>query len=142
MYKQCKVATKSSDKGKSFFLELAAKMLAIYKGLGYKGGYFGGVHNIKDFQTIMEMYKGFASDDWKQFYKELQFTKEEDFFLFEKDTTSGITDPEKINPSLFEKGEKTKNVNFKYKVSKNFHQLLFTKDKGLYNTGKKYLQQI
>jgi len=136
LFKQCKVATESPDKGKSFFLELAAKMLAIYKGLGYKGGYFGGVHSIKDFQTIMEMYKGFANDDWKQFYKEFQFTKEDDFYLFEKDATTGITDPEKINPSLFEKGEKTKNVNFKYKVSKNFHQLLFTKDKGLYNTGK------
>ena len=136
LFEQCKKAIESSDKGKAFFLELAAKMLAIYKGLGYKGGYLGGVHNIKDYQTIMQKFYAYGTEDWKQFYKELQFTKEEDFFLFERDVNTGLTDANKINPSLFEKGLKTKNINFKYKVSKNFHQFLFTKNEGLYNTGK------
>ena len=136
LFEVCKKATESSDKGKSFFLELAAKMLAIYKGLDYKGGYLGGVHNIKDYQTIMQTYKGYAKDEWKQFYKELMFTKEDDFSFFERDANTGITDPKRINPSLFKKGVKTKNVDLKYKVSKNFHQLLFTKNAGLYNAGK------
>jgi methylenetetrahydrofolate reductase (NADPH) len=136
LYNQCKKATESADKGKSFFLELAAKMLAIYKGLGYKGGYFGGIHNINDYQKIMQIFNDYAPNDWKQFYNELQFMQTDDFYLFEKDPVSGITNPEKINPSLFEKGKKTKNVNLSFAVSKNFHQLLFTKNSGLYNTGK------
>lgn len=136
LFEKSKEASKSSDKGKSFFLELAAKMLAIYKGLGFKGGYLGGVHNLNDYKKIMQIFNSYSHDDWKQFYKELQFTKDDDFLIFEKNPVSGITNPEKINQTLFEKGGKTKNVNFKYAVSKNFHQFLFTKKEGLYNAGK------
>jgi len=136
LFEKCKIATESTDKGKSFFLELAAKMLAIYKGLGYKGGYLGGVHNMTDYHKIMSLFGSYTTDDWKVFYKELSFVTEDDFSLFKVDAVTGLTDSNEINPILFEKGVKTKNVNFKYSVSKNFHSLLFTKDKGLFNTGK------
>jgi hypothetical protein len=38
LYEICKNQGTSPDKGKAFFLELAAKQLAIYRGLGYRGG--------------------------------------------------------------------------------------------------------
>ena len=35
----------SPDRGKAFFHEFAAKQIAIYRGLGYRGVYLGGVHS-------------------------------------------------------------------------------------------------
>jgi methylenetetrahydrofolate reductase (NADPH) len=135
LYEKCQKELNSSDKGKQFFLELAAKMLAIYKGLGYKGGYLGGVHNIEDYKKIMKMFYAYEKDDWKQFVLELQYAQQDEFFMFEKDVTTGLT-TNKLNPVLLEKGKKTKHVNLNYAISKRFHNLLFTKDNGLYNTGK------
>ncbi len=135
LYEKCQAALKSSDKGKGFFLELAAKMLAIYKGLGYKGGYIGGVHTIDDYKTIMNIFNAYGDDDWKQFVLEMQYAQQDEFFLFDKEGSTGLT-TDKLNASLFKKGKKTKHVNLNYTVSKRFHKLLFTKGKGLYNTGK------
>jgi len=135
LYKKCQAALNSSDKGKSFFLELAAKMLAIYKGLGYKGGYLGGIHNIEDYKRIMNVFASYGNDDWKQFVLELQYAQQDEFFMFEKDAATGLT-TNTLNPILLEKGKNTKHVNLNYAISKRFHKLLFTKGKGLYNTGK------
>jgi len=42
----CERHAVSPDRGKAFFLELAAKQVAIYRGLGYRGAYLGGVHSV------------------------------------------------------------------------------------------------
>ncbi len=136
LYNKCqKEINSSSDKGKQFFLELAAKMLAINKGLGYKGGYLGGVHNIEDYKKIMNLFYAYEDDDWKQFTKELLYAQEDEFFMFEKNIATGLT-TNNLNPVLLEKGKKPKHQNLNYAISKRFHKLLFTKDKGLYNFGK------
>ncbi len=136
LYKKCQNAIASSeDKGKQFFLELAAKMLAIYKGLGYKGGYLGGIHNIEDYKKIMRVFYSFGEDDWKQFAIEMQYPQQDEFFMFKKDGATGLTTNE-LNSVLLEKGRRTKHVNLNYKFSKRFHKLLFTKGEGFYNTGK------
>ena len=44
---------KSRDKGKSFFLNFAAKQCAIAKGLGYRGVYLGGHLQYKDYEKIL-----------------------------------------------------------------------------------------
>lgn len=136
LYTEIQKYTSGADKGKSFFLELAAKMLAIYKGLGYKAGYIGGIHKITDYETIMHTFHSFAENDWKDFAKALQYHQKDEFFFFEKDEHTGLVIPEKTTPSLTRK-TKTKNINLNYQISKRFHNLLFTQDKGLYNTGKK-----
>ncbi len=37
------------DKGKKFCQELAAKQLAVFKGLGFAAGYLGGIHSADGF---------------------------------------------------------------------------------------------
>ncbi len=135
-YKKIQKYTAGFDKGKSFFLEHAAKMLAIYKGLGYKGGYIGGIHKIADYEAIMSHFHSFAEHDWKDFAKAMQYHQKDEFFLFDRDPKTGLVNPEKTNKNI-NKRTKTKNINLNYKISKRFHSLLFTKNKGLYNAGKK-----
>ncbi len=132
----------SPDKGKSYFLELAAKMLAIYQGLGYKGGYIGGIHKIEDYQRIMDHYHSFSENDWKIFAKEHQFHQKEECFLFELNKDSGLVIPGQINQKLKDKKRvKTKNINLNYQISKRFHNQMFTKGKPLFNIGKKLCEK-
>ena len=42
----CRLQGQSPDGGKAFFIEFAAKQIAIYRGLGYRGVYLGGVHDF------------------------------------------------------------------------------------------------
>ncbi|MEI8342887.1 MAG: methylenetetrahydrofolate reductase, partial [Verrucomicrobiota bacterium] len=86
----CQKQAASPDKGKKFFHELAAKQLAIYRGLGYRAGYLGGVHSYAEIEEILDLEKSFALDDWKQFAKEISFSRPGEFFLFEKDHDTGL----------------------------------------------------
>ena len=129
-----------ADKGKAFVLELAAKMLSIYQGLGYKGGYIGGIHKIEDYQKIMDIHHSFSENDWKIFAQNLQFHQDGECFLYEKDHQTGLVIPNQINPQIF-KRVKTKNINLNYQISKRFHNLMFTEGKPLYNIGKKLCEK-
>jgi methylenetetrahydrofolate reductase (NADPH) len=47
LWEVCQIQSGSPDRGKAFFLELAAKQIAVYRGLGFRGVYLGGVHNLR-----------------------------------------------------------------------------------------------
>ena len=48
LLEQCEKYAAGPDKGKKFFRELAAKQLAVFKGLGFAAGYLGGIHKAGD----------------------------------------------------------------------------------------------
>ena len=80
------------DKGKKFCQELAAKQLAVFKGLGFAAGYLGGIHKADGFGPIIELAESYAPDDWREFIKEIQFSQPDEFFLFEHDPDTGLSD--------------------------------------------------
>ena len=90
------------DKGKKFFLELAAKQLAVFKGLGFAAGYIGGMAKADTFGQIIDLAESFAPGDWREFIKEIQFSQPDEFFLFEHDPATGLADPPTINREYLE----------------------------------------
>ncbi len=82
--------TESPDKGEKFFLEFAAKQWAIAKGLGYKGVYFGGIESLETYRKIKKIEKSFSKDDWKSFYKEIQYPLPDELYLFKTDNKTGL----------------------------------------------------
>jgi methylenetetrahydrofolate reductase (NADPH) len=50
LHELCMKHAASADGGKAFFLEFAAKQIAIYRGLGFRGAYLGGVHTSPVFR--------------------------------------------------------------------------------------------
>ena len=48
------------DKGKKFCQELAAKQLAVFKGLGFAAGYLGGIHKADGFGPIIELAESYG----------------------------------------------------------------------------------
>lgn len=55
LFAVCERHAKGADRGAAFFRELAAKQLAIFRGLGFAGGYLGGVHKMEDVDSILEV---------------------------------------------------------------------------------------
>ncbi len=119
----CQKQGASPDKGKAFFHELAAKQIAIYRGLGYRGGYLGGVHNIAAVEDVLRIERTFAPDDWKQFARELSFSRPGEFFYYAADAATSLCDPTKraVMPDM-----KSRHVGPVYQISKWAHGLMFT----------------
>lgn len=134
----CEKHAASADKGRAFFLELAAKQIAIYRGLGYRGAYLGGVHSGADIVRVREIERGFGANDWRAFAREIRFSRPGEFFLFSEDPATGLADASRLNPayeaSLRER-PRTHNVTFTYRFSKFTHALMFEPGKKLWNAG-------
>ena len=81
-----------------FFLEFAAKQIAIYRGLGFRGVYLGGVHNFPAIEKILEIERSFAPDDWKQFAREIRFSRPGEFFYYAENPATGLADPQAETP--------------------------------------------
>ncbi len=136
LHSKCINAAKSTDKGKLFFIELAAKMLSITKGLGYNGAYFGGLHNIEDTKRILEMENSFSKDDWKDFVKEISYSQKNEHFLYEIESDTGLLLKDKPRESHLKPKLSLKNKT-NFKLSKIVHGLMFTPTSFGYKLGKK-----
>ena len=62
----------SPDKGRAFFVDLAAKHVAVARGLGFDGVYLGGHMPAATFGEILDLAGSFAADDWKELAREIQ----------------------------------------------------------------------
>lgn len=130
----CERHATSPDKGKAFFLELAAKQIAIYRGLGYRGAYLGGVHDAADLARVQEIERGFAPEDWQQFAREIRYSRPGEYFVYGEDAATGLADA--TRPTAPGRPN-ARNVTFSYRFSKFTHDLMFTPGKGLAKVGAK-----
>ena len=124
----------SSDGGKAFFYEFAAKQMAIYRGLGYRGVYLGGVHNFPAIEKILALEKSFAPDDWKQFAREIQFSRPGEFYYYAENPPTGLADATRPNPIST---NPSKHVTTSYKLSKWVHETMFVPGKTFTKWGAK-----
>lgn len=139
LFKICEHVGSSQDKGRLFFKTLAAKQIAIFRGLGFRGAYLGGVHNMQQVLDILEIYDTFGPNDWKDFAKEISYSRNGEFFLYEEDLSNSLANPNRLNPMyLKSRGSKTRtgNVTLGYRLSKWMHDIGFTPGQPLFNLGR------
>jgi len=133
------------DKGKKYFNELAAKQLAVFKGLGFAAGYLGGITKPEVFDDVVELAESYGPDDWREFLREIQFAQPDEFFLFDHDPASGLATPERLNPEYvrsLRSPAKPKEVTAWYKLSRQVHEWAFTRGKGLYGLMQKLFGRL
>ncbi len=130
----CQKQGQSPDGGKQFFLEFAAKQAAIFRGLGYRGIYLGGVHDTESVEKILEIESKFGQDDWKQFAAEMKFSRTGEYYCYAEDAMTGLADPERKagEPRL-----KSGAAGMMYGMSKLSHALMFTPGTVLSTLGAK-----
>jgi methylenetetrahydrofolate reductase (NADPH) len=81
----CERQARSADGGKVFFRDFAARQIAVYRGLGYRGAYLGGIRDVATVERILEIERSFAPDDWKAFAREIAFSRPGEFFFYPYD---------------------------------------------------------
>jgi methylenetetrahydrofolate reductase (NADPH) len=122
LFELCRQRAQSPDGGKAFFAEFAAKQIAVYRGLGYRGVYLGGVHDFAAIQKILQIEKTFAPDDWKQFAREIKFSRPGEFFFYAENPATGLADSSKRDAAA---PVESRPASFSYQLSKWTHDNLF-----------------
>jgi methylenetetrahydrofolate reductase (NADPH) len=133
----------SEDKGRSFFVELAAKHVAVARGLGFDGVYIGGHMPAETFGDILDQADTFAGD-WQAAAREIQFPVADEFYFFERDPDTGLSSDE-VNHMYLESRRKRRTalrVPFKYRVSRRLHDTVFAPDAPLYSAGRSFYETV
>jgi methylenetetrahydrofolate reductase (NADPH) len=82
----------SPDKGRAFFLELAAKQLVVSRGLGFKGIYISGHRDAAEVGRVLEMADAHDPADWRSLVKDVSWGLPGAFEPFESDGNGLSTD--------------------------------------------------
>jgi methylenetetrahydrofolate reductase (NADPH) len=124
----------SLDKGRAFFIDLAAKHIAVARGLGFDGVYLGGHMPPERFGEIVDLANTFAADDWRQLARELLFPVDGEFYLFEADPDTGLSSDEVSRSYLDSKQRRRTDlrVPLKYRFSRRMHDAVFAQDAPLF----------
>jgi methylenetetrahydrofolate reductase (NADPH) len=140
LFENCERQASSPDRGQRYFHELAAKQVAIFRGLSFAGAYLGGIHSMKDLRAVLDIEAGFSPDDWREFAREIQYPLENEFYYFPRDEVTRLADASAIHPA-YEKSLADRKTTGKrplsYRFSKWIHDLAFTPGAMLYKLGQR-----
>ena len=134
----------SPDKGRAFFVEQAAKHVAVARGLGFNGTYLGGHMPASTFADILEQAASFASDDWREFAAEIQYPLDDEFYFFEPDPATKLSSDE-VNAAYLESKRERKTelrVPAKYRFSRRLHSAVFEPDAPLFPAGRAFYRAV
>jgi methylenetetrahydrofolate reductase (NADH) len=126
------------DKGRSFFVELAAKHVAVARGLGFDGAYLGGHMPASTFGEILDRANGFAEDDWPAFGREIAFGFGGEFYFFEQDPETGLSS-DRIDPAYLDSTKRRRTelrVPLGYRFSRRMHDAVFDREAPLRPAGR------
>lgn len=140
---------KSKDRGRAFFSELAAKQIAILKGIGYRGAYISGRPQLKRIQGILEMADSYGENDWKEFAREINFAQSDEFYYFEQGDNPGLSS-DQVNKSYLASKSKSAlsraksrmTVPLQYRLGKLIHNRVFVEGTLGFKAGKAIYGQV
>src|SRR5581483_11630015 len=127
----------SADRGRAFFRELAAKHVAVARGLGFHGVYLGGHMPAETFGEILDR-AGAYGDDWRDVAQELRFPLPGEFHLFAADPETGLSSDE-LDPAYVESTRRRRTdlrVPLSYRFSRRVHDGVFDDEAPLRPAGR------
>ncbi len=129
----CERQGRSADGGKAFFREFAAKQMAIFRGLGYRGAYLGGIHELATVERVLEIERSFAPGDWREFAREIRFSRPGEYFYYPDASDDGAAAGAGYVPPRGPR--RTKRAGVHYRFSRLVHDLTFTPGRVLTRLG-------
>jgi methylenetetrahydrofolate reductase (NADPH) len=75
-------------------VELAAKQVAIARGLGFRGAYLAGNLAAPDVARILDAAAKFGPQDWRAFAREVAYAPKGSFRMFAQDPETGLATDE------------------------------------------------
>jgi methylenetetrahydrofolate reductase (NADPH) len=135
----CEQQAQSPDGGAAFFHELAAKQIAIFRGLGYRGAYLGGTHDVSTIERILDIERTFSPNDWRGFTREIAYSRPREFFVYGNPADN---DPARPSPGAQPRPpRKLTHGGLGFRLSKWTHDLVFTPDRPLSRWGAKVVRR-
>lgn len=132
------------DKGRSFFVDLAARQVAVERGLGFDGVYLGGHMPAATFAEILERADAYVGDQWRDLARELQFPLADEFYLFERNPDTGLSSDE-VNAAYRDAKRRRRTdlrVPLKYRLSRRLHEHVFASDAPLFGAGRAFYRAV
>jgi methylenetetrahydrofolate reductase (NADPH) len=132
------------DKGRAFFVDLAAKHVAVARGLGFDGAYIGGHMPIETYGEILDRAGEYKGDDWMEAAGELQYGRPGEFYLYGRDERTGLSDGQPRPEYLQSKAKRRTDlpVPAKYRLSRRMHNTVFAPDAPLFDLGVKLYSRL
>jgi methylenetetrahydrofolate reductase (NADPH) len=133
-----------ADKGRAFFIDLAARQLAVARGLGFAGAYLGGHATAETFFEILDGAASYAGADWRQLSRSLRFGRAEEFYLFESDPDTGLASDE-LSRTYVESRRKRRTdlrVPLSYRFSRVVHQTVFDPEGPLHDAARSLYEKV
>jgi methylenetetrahydrofolate reductase (NADPH) len=131
-------AAEQPGEGRAFFLELAAKQIAIARGLGFRGAYLGGHLGVEEYTHVLDVADSYGRDDWREFAREIQFSFPDEFHYFERDEETALSSSEVGREYRESKGR----APLRYRFSRKLHGLAFEQDAPLYSAGRAFYSAV
>ncbi len=128
----------SPDKGRSFFLDLAARQIAVARGLGFNGVYVGGHLAVDDYDDLLDRAEALERDDWLAIAREIRFAYPDEFHYFEEDSETGLSS-DVVSPSYLESRRRKDtdlHVPLRYRFSRRVHDAVFEHGAPLNGAGR------
>jgi methylenetetrahydrofolate reductase (NADPH) len=124
-------------------LELAAKQVAIARGLGFRGAYLGGKLEPSDCEEILARADKFGPDDWKAFAGDVQFDYPDEFYYFERDEKTGLSSSEVNRAFVASRRVAARRrarlrVPIAYRASRLAHSAVFDPEAPLFPVARKF----
>jgi methylenetetrahydrofolate reductase (NADPH) len=127
------------DKGRAKSLERAAKMLALFKGMGFRGAHLAGFAlKFEEIQKILQRADELAPQ-WEAFVPDVSFARPGEFYLFPEPTSyrpAAQPDPDPI-PALRGGSE-----GLKSRLLRSVHGAIFVPDTPGYRLMRRYYQAL
>jgi methylenetetrahydrofolate reductase (NADPH) len=132
------------DKGRGFFVDLAAKQVAIAHGLGYQGAYIGGHMPAATYDEILEQASQYRGDDWIGLVREVVYDKPGEFYLFGSDPDTGLADGQPREQYLESRRKRRTDLKVpaRYRLSRVMHNAVFAQDAPLFPLGTKVYSKL
>jgi methylenetetrahydrofolate reductase (NADPH) len=108
----------SADKGRAAFLELAAKQVAVLRGLGYAGAYLAGQRSSAEIDTVLRLADDFTPD-WRALLPDIHFPEPVPHRLFEPGDLPQLASDRPTRPS------RTRRVPLAYRFNRLVHDVAF-----------------
>ncbi len=136
LYEACLQESRGPDKGKAASLLRAAKMVAMLRGIDYRGVHIGGPNlRYEDVEWIigrsLEM-----SGSWESLIPEFDFPQPDGFYLYERDPAS------RLNRDILSSRTASPARELAYGMMRLFHRAAFARDAPLYGAACAFFRMI
>ena len=134
----------SPDKGRSFFLDLAAKHIAVARGLGFDGVYLGGHMPGPTSARFWTWPTASGKTTGGRSRRRSSFPFADEFYLFEADPETKLSS-DVVNAEYLESKRRRKTelrVPLKYRFSRRLHAAAFEPEAHLFPAGRSFYRHV